>query len=116
MSAVEELHSVTKELHYLVNKPFTEENRDEAINEIDRLLAKREQMLAQIKGPYSDEEQQLGKEIVGYNVEINKKLDLMKNNISADLQKISSRKITNNRYANPYESVNIDGMFLDKRK
>jgi flagellar protein FliT len=113
VSQVEKLHEVTKELYQLVDQQS--EKRDELIQSVQHLLDKRELLINDLKGPYSAEEQVLGKEIVELNQVINTRFEQIKSNIKNDLSVTKTKKTTNKHYANPYKSVNIDGMFFDKR-
>ncbi|MGG4548798.1 flagellar protein FliT [Rossellomorea marisflavi] len=112
MSAVLECHGITKQLKALLEG---EEDRDTKINTIDSLLVEREQLLPSITPPYSLEEQRMGREIVLWNKQIDQKLAGLKIDIKRDINGVSKTKTTVQRYTNPYESMQTDGMFYDKR-
>ncbi|GLI86548.1 hypothetical protein ANABIO32_43630 [Rossellomorea marisflavi] len=112
MSAVLECHKITKRLKALLDG---EGDRESKINSIDSLLVEREQLLPSITPPYSLEEQRLGREIVLWNKQIDQKLAGLKIDIKRDMNGVSKTKTTVKKYTNPYESMQTDGMFYDKR-
>jgi flagellar protein FliT len=117
MSVVAELFHVTKELRDLVCAPVPAEKREEAIKTIERLLAQRDELLRELRPPYSKEEQRLGRQIVLWNQEIDAQLRELKRQIQRDLTMIRQKKIANNHYINPYEQpLVMDGMFYDKKR
>lgn len=115
MTLVKECYEITQDLLQVVQS-VTTENRDEVIKEIDGLLEKREVLLSSIQPPFSSEEKQLGQEMVAMNREIDAKLALIRSHIKRDINGLNKKKTSMNKYTNPYESVNFDGMFYDKRK
>ncbi|MFC4182436.1 flagellar protein FliT [Saccharococcus thermophilus] len=117
MSVVTELFHLTKELRDLVCAPVQAEKRGETIETIKRLLAEREELLRELRPPYSEEEQRLGRQIVLWNQEIDAQLRELKRQIQRDLTMIRQKKIANHHYVNPYgQSLAIDGMFYDKKR
>jgi flagellar protein FliT len=117
MSVVTTLFHVTKELRDLVCTPVPAEKREEAIEKIERLLGERDELLRELRPPYSEEEQQLGRQIVLWNQEIDAQLRELKRQIQRDLTMIRQKRIANNHYMNPYEQpLVMDGMFYDKKR
>lgn len=117
MSIIAELLHVTKELYGLLEKPVAKEAREETIAAIEQLLLRRDELLEQLSPPYSEEEQQLGKEIVVFNQTITKKLQQLKQQIQQDLKALKQKKMANQNYTNPYqEAFLMDGMFYDKKR
>lgn len=114
MNPVRECYELTKALLAVV-QTITTENREEQIKEIEHLLEKRDRLLNLIKPPFLDEEQQLGQAIVKMNGEIDPKLNTIRNLIQRDINGLNKKKTSAHKYNNPYESVNFDGMFYDKR-
>ena len=112
MSAVLECHDITNQLKVLLDG---EGERDSKIESIESLLNQRELLLSSITPPYSLEEQRLGKEIVLWNKQIDQKLIGLKIDIKRDMNGVSKTKTTVQRYTNPYEAMQTDGMFYDKR-
>jgi flagellar protein FliT len=117
MSVVTALFYVTKELRDLVCAPVPVEKREETIEAIERLLAQRDELLRELRPPYSGEEQRLGRQIVQWNQEIDAKLRELKRQIQRDLAMVREKRRANAHYTNPYEqSLAMDGMFYDKKR
>jgi flagellar protein FliT len=116
VSVVSELYSVTKELYELLEQPTSKEKRDETIEAIQRLLSQRDELIQQLRPPYSEEEQELGMQMVSLNEAIAEKLQQLKQQIQQDLKAIKQKKMANQNYMNPYQSLAIDGMFYDKKR
>ncbi|RLQ96782.1 flagellar protein FliT [Falsibacillus albus] len=115
MSAVLECFAATKRLYELtVDVPV--DKRDEAIQEIESLINQRDQLLPSIQPPFSPDEEKMGKQMVRWNEEIGKNLELIKRLIKRDINGLSKKKTSVRRYMNPYENLQFDGMFYDKRK
>jgi flagellar protein FliT len=116
VSVVSELYSVTKELYELLEQPARKEKRDEMIEAIQRLLSQRDVLIQQLQPPYSEEEQELGMQMVSLNEAIGEKLQQLKQQIQQDLKSLKQKKMANQNYMNPYEPLAIDGMFYDKKR
>ncbi|MFS0821634.1 flagellar protein FliT [Bacillus sp. 1P02SD] len=116
MNPVVELYRITKELHSLLTQPVEQEKRDELIESITKFLDEREQLMSDVKPPYTEEQRKLGAEIVQMNVFIDGKLDTLKKEIQQDIANQKTRKTSTTKYINPYQSAPADGMFFDKRK
>lgn len=114
MTLVKDCYELTQHLFKAV-QAVTTESRDKAIKEIEELLAKREALLPLIKPPFSTEDKKHGQEMISMNREIDAKLSLIRNHIERDINGLKKKKTSMNKYTNPYESVNFDGMFYDKR-
>jgi len=116
MSAVEKCVQLTEKLLQLSGSS-SENNRDTVIEEIDALLNQREALLPLIKGPFSPEEQILGKKLLQQNKELALHLSEFKMHIQRDINELEHKKTTADRYSNPYAATEqLDGMFYDKRK
>ncbi|TKC17045.1 flagellar protein FliT [Robertmurraya kyonggiensis] len=114
MTVVKACYEVTQQLFQAVQAVKTE-NRDEAIKEIELLLEKRETFLPSIQPPFSSEDKKLGQEMILMNREIDAKLKLIRSYVQRDINGLNKKKTSMKKYTNPYESVNFDGMFYDKR-
>ncbi|MFE4809774.1 flagellar protein FliT [Peribacillus simplex] len=107
-------HDLTAELlAVLENRTITE--RDDKIERITKLIDKRDELLPQIKPPFTGEEQQLGRAVLLLNQQVDHLLKLQKQEIQQDIQEINKKKRSSNKYTNPYESLSVDGIFYDKR-
>lgn len=116
VSIVKQLYDLTRLLYETVQRPQAQlEERDRQIEEITKLLDKREQLMGQLAPPFQEEEKHLGQEIIRLNKEIDQKLKDILNMIKMDMKQLKVKKEKANKYSNPYESLAIDGMFIDKR-
>ncbi len=117
MSIAEECHLKTKELYELVqSESFDDSVRDDVMDRLDQLLDERQLLLDQFTPPFSNEEKQLGQEIIEWNRVIESKLTSFQQLIQRDINGLSKKKSSVNKYVNPYESMQHDGMFYDKKK
>lgn len=115
MGIVHELFIVTKELNELLQKPITNEKRDETIAMIEKLLAERDLLIRKLQPPYSEEEQEIGRQIVSLNNAIAEKLQQLKLQIQQDLKAVKQKMTANQNYMSLYQPLSIDGMFYDKK-
>ena len=79
-------------------------------------LNQREELLKSIQPPFSQAEQELGKQLVELNQQVEQLLQKQKQEIQQDIKQLHIQKQSNQKYTNPYESLSIDGVFYDKRK
>ncbi|MCA1031450.1 flagellar protein FliT [Bacillus timonensis] len=116
MSAVQSLYEMTKHLLQIVESTFSKEDRETVIEEINALLVERDNLLSELQAPYSDEEKNLGKQLIEMNAVLDAKLKEIKQQIGEDLKQVKKTKTSTKQYVNPYQGMNNDGMFFDKRK
>ncbi|MGD6804716.1 flagellar protein FliT [Rossellomorea aquimaris] len=115
MNNVQQCCNITEKLVKLVKSPY-EAQRDEIIAEVESLLKQRQAVMADMKGPYSEEEKKLGKQILVWNSEIERGLANLRNDIKRNMNSVAKKKTSAKKYTNPYESMQFDGMFYDKKK
>jgi flagellar protein FliT len=113
MSSVALCYTITKQLKEALEHT---ENRESTIETIESLLDKRQSLISAIKPPFTEEEHVLGKQMIVWNQEIDRKLSQLKSSIKRDLNGLSKKKTSVQKYSNPYESLQHDGMFYDKKK
>ncbi|MBS4200375.1 hypothetical protein KHA93_12105 [Bacillus sp. FJAT-49732] len=115
MNAVEKCVEITKEIISLSKSSSTE--RDEVISEIERLLGMRSEWLSKINKPFSTEEQIAGKNLIILDKVMTSQLKKIQMDIQRDMNGLEQRKISAERYTNPYAATEqLDGIFYDKRK
>jgi flagellar protein FliT len=115
MNHVQKCYDVTERLYEVVFSSFEEERREEVIKKIDNLLQNRESLLQGIKSPFTLEEKEMGRKILTWNVQIDQKLIELRNEIKKDMNNVNKKKSTAKKYNNPYESIQSDGFFYDKK-
>jgi flagellar protein FliT len=117
MNPVQSCFEITKELWEILTAPNSgEKNRDEAIERIENLIEKREGLLKDIQPPFSEMEEELGQQIVKMNKVIDQKLSILREEIKRDMNSITKKKTNVKKYTNPYESLQQDGVYYDKKK
>lgn len=117
MKELNELYKVTVALFTILNKEITNQNREETITEVNRLIDEREKVMVNITPPFSKEEQEVGKEIVTLNKEIEKKLEQIFSQLKSEMKQIQQQKKSNRSYINPYGTPQtLDGMYVDSKK
>jgi len=115
MSMVQQLYDITLALKNHLQQIPVEEQQDEYISQIHQLLNRRQDLIQQLKGVYTEEERRLGKKIVEYNQEIAGLLQAFTENIQQRFRQVKQSQKVIQQY-NRNQSQSIDGMFFDKRK
>ncbi|KUP05699.1 hypothetical protein Q73_12825 [Bacillus coahuilensis m2-6] len=116
MTAIKECFRLTKELYELLKISISTEERDQKIERITELLAKREEILPRLQKPSSLKEGEMAKQIVAMNTFVDQKLKVLQGEIQRDRNNLKKKKTGAKKYTNPYENMQFDGMFYDKRK
>lgn len=91
-------------------------DRDERIQETERLLSLREEAMKNAVPPSSDVERELLQKSRQLNDHLNGLMLQEKQSIQKDMKDLKVKKESTNKYANPYENFNPDGMFYDRKK
>ncbi|WP_338751542.1 flagellar protein FliT [Bacillus sp. FJAT-52991] len=113
---VVQCHLLTKQLLDLLEGPYSDNERDRLMAEVDLLLQKRGVLLPKITPPFNDEEIQLGHEIKQWNRKIDVHLQKLMAMIKQDIQGVNMKKASMSKYTDPYGKLSMtDGMFYDKK-
>ncbi|KAA0563077.1 flagellar protein FliT [Bacillus sp. CH30_1T] len=115
MNSVLLCYTITKQLKEALEQ-VTDVNREATIEEVESLLEKRQSVLGTIKPPYTQDEQELGKQMIAWNRQIDRQLAQLRLEIKRDMNGLTKKKTSVQKYSNPYESLQYDGMFYDKKK
>jgi flagellar protein FliT len=115
MSSVLFCYTITKQLKEALEQ-VDDKKREVTIEEVESLLEKRQSVLGTIKPPYTREEQELGKQMIAWNQQIDRQLAQLRLQIKRDMNGLTKKKTSVQKYSNPYESLQYDGMFYDKKK
>ena len=113
MEAIQALHEATQQLIELLQQNHLD--RDVRIERIQSLLDQREELLKSIQPPFTQQEKELGKQLVELDQSVNQLLQKQKREIQQDLKRLHMKKESNQKYTNPYESMPVDGLFYDKQ-
>lgn len=117
MTELKKVYRVTKELEYILDKKIDPSNREDVINNVNELIEKRSIYIKKVKPPYTDEEKQMGTRIVELNNSIEKKMNLLFEDLKLEMKQIKNQRKSNRSYTNPYENIQlIDGMFMDSKQ
>ncbi|MGJ9384776.1 flagellar protein [Salipaludibacillus sp. CF4.18] len=116
MSAITELHTVTKALYgHLQQTMPKDEGREEYIEVIENYLGERQPLMDKVSQP-SGAEEEFANDVVKMNKEINLKMVAIQAEIRMDLNRLKMRKQTGKKYENPYDGPTSDGIFFDSKK
>ncbi|GGB43756.1 flagellar protein FliT [Fictibacillus barbaricus] len=116
MPAIKILLEITKNLHNHVSPGLPKENRESYIERLNELLEQRQVAMNQLPSSYSAEEQRVGQMIIKLNESIDPLLARQFEEIKHNLTIMKKKKVKNNQYANPYQTLSGDGMYFDKKK
>jgi len=100
----------------LVKLYQSEGERDERIQETERLLALREKAMKNGVLPSLDTDRELLQKCKQINDHLNGLMTQEKLNIQKDMKELKAKKDSTNKYVNPYSNYNPDGMFYDRKK
>ncbi|UOR14058.1 flagellar protein FliT [Halobacillus amylolyticus] len=113
----EQFASITAQLDEMIHQRVTDQNRTKVLEEVDKLLDQREQLLTSLPQPQTSEEQAIVERIIKREPAMNQKLEFLLNDLKVDLRNMKKQKSSKQRYTNPYQSVSTyDGMFMDHKK
>lgn len=117
MDHIQGLLLLTEQLQELLDREITSKNREKTIEQIDYLIEMRGKYLQKVAPPFTEEEKEVGRQIIDKNVFIQKKMDCLFSNLKDEMRQVKQKKQSNRSYLNPYKSVQaLDGMFMDKKK
>ncbi len=93
----------------------SDENRDARLEQTEQLLTQREELLKLMIPPYSQEEQLYFEKLKSLEQQLHTLLQTEKLAIRENIKQLFQRKETTNKYMHPYDNLNTDGLFYDKR-
>lgn len=93
-----------------------EGEREERIEETNRLLTSRDEAMKKVTPPTTDAEHELLNRCKQLNDHLNGLMKQEKVQIQKDIKELSLKKESTNKYLNPYNNINPDGMFYDRKK
>ncbi len=117
MDEVEKLLEITEELVELTKRSKDQHrDRDQVIQKIEDLLAKREELTKSMNPPFTPKEKEAGRKIIQLDQILVEQLKLIKQEIQHDIVKMKAQKEMTKKYMNSYANATIDGIFYDKKK
>ncbi|MCJ7840175.1 hypothetical protein MUB24_04460 [Lederbergia sp. NSJ-179] len=116
MNNVKKCLALTEQIIVLV-KITNDDQREPIIERIEDLLSQRSALFAELRAPYTMEEQKMGKELLALDQEMNAALNHFLKTIQTDMQTLERKKKSAAHYSNPYAATDgLDGMFYDRRQ
>ncbi|MCM3216277.1 flagellar protein FliT [Niallia taxi] len=111
MEAIKQCYAITQELiGYLKGDGEKESDM------IGGLLDQRKAALTLLKKPTTENEKKLGAALLQQDKELLELLHAEKRSIQQDIKELKLKKNSNQKYVNPYQSLQTDGIYYDKRK
>lgn len=114
MENVEKIYHLTKDLHELIEQRSNKDDRDKLIEEINKKLEQREDLLQTLPGNHQSQGNELVQKILKLNILVDQGLKQLFGEIKTDIQQLQTKKTVKNKYAG--QVISGDGMFFDKRK
>ncbi len=114
MKVVNEIYVITKELNQILDQLPLDENREEYINRIEKLLEARGKAIESLPKILNNKQETIVREVSNIQIEIDRKLNRFYKEIEKDLVKTGQKKRFQEKYKT--KPILVDGMFVDKRK
>jgi len=111
MEAIKQCYAITKEIIDLLKG-----EQEVDLTKVDLLLEQRQSCLSLLKAPITENEKKLGQALLQQDKELLDLLQKEKISIQKELRDLKYKKASNQKYVNPYQSLQTDGVFYDKRK
>ena len=111
MVAIKQCYAITKEIIDLLKG-----GQEVDLAKVDLLLEQRQACLSLLKAPVTENEKKLGQALLQQDKELLGLLEKEKVFIQKELRDLKYKKASNQKYVNPYQSLQTDGVFYDKRK
>lgn len=93
----------------------SEEQRDDAIEKISKLLDERDSLQSDISPPFTQAEDELGQSLIQLEQQVMQALERYKQAIRSSITATQSKKEHVKSYVNPYANVSRDGTFYDTK-
>jgi len=117
MNRAQPIYDITNQMWSLLNQEITSKTREAVIEELNSLVVKRGTYMENLVSPYTDEEKQLGADLVKLNDRVQVRMQVLFTELKQEMKQMKKQKKSNQSYTNPYKSVHtIDGMFMDQKK
>ncbi|NRG27631.1 flagellar protein FliT [Bacillus circulans] len=110
MEALKQCYAITNELVELLKG-----NSEVDTEKVNQLLDQRQACLTLLTPPTTETEKKLGQTLLQQDKELVALLQKEKQSIQKELRSLEHKKTSNQKYVNPYQALQTDGMFYDKR-
>lgn len=116
MTAVQRLKDLMENTIEKLDRLEQQKNREGFIEAFEHFLDEREKLLQEIHPPYTDEEKQMGEQLVALDQTIQEQIGRFFQTLKTSMRNLKKQKHSNKKYNHPYQDVStMDGMFFDKR-
>lgn len=116
MGEVNVVYDITVQMDRLLQKQSDLE-RSELIKDLNELMEKREILIQQLSGPYTDEDKETGNRLLNLNKKVSIGMNILFNDVKQDLKQLRQQKESNKSYINPYGNMKTtDGLYLDSKQ
>lgn len=117
MNRILPVYQLTKSMKEMLSQEITSTNREEIIDLFQKNLEKRGELIELISPPYTSEEEEMGRQIVEMNQEMEKKMNRLFLDLKNEMKQMKQQRKSATSYTNPYTHLQTsDGMFLDQKK
>lgn len=113
MESYKQCYSITAQLIELVKE---KSDQKDFTKEMEELFNQRQACLTLLSPPKTDSEKNLGQALLQQDQLLKEVLQKEKVTIQQELKQLKIKKSSNQKYVNPYQALQTDGMFYDKRK
>ncbi|WP_456273266.1 hypothetical protein [Bacillus sp. AK031] len=114
MLAVKECYLLTKQLVEVL-QALPDEEWDAYISKVENLLERRDSVLEKIEPPFIEQEVELSREIIKWNQMIDNKMTDFRDRIKREMNGTVKKKVSVKKYKNPYDHLQTDGYYYDKK-
>lgn len=113
MSKLQQLHDETKNMLHRFEKI---EDREQLIVDFEKFVEKREQLIKNIRPPFSEAEKEIGQKLVELDQQLKQYADKFLSKFKSEINELGKKRESNKKYVNPYADVyNQSGSFIDKK-
>ncbi|MFD1849016.1 flagellar protein FliT [Oceanobacillus bengalensis] len=117
MNRVRPIYELTLEMQELLDQRTPMKEREKIITKLNELVLQRGTCMDSVRSPYTEEEKQLGAQLIPLNEYVQNKMQLLFGELKVEMKQVKKQKSSNKKYVNPYQNVQImDGMYMDKKK
>lgn len=118
MGRLEELLEMTTEMVDVLEQYEKQSiDRSTTIEKMTTLIERRDEIMNELKPPYTDEEMEIGKKVIELNEQITEKMEQIYKLVKEDMSKVKKKKAYNPSYINPYGNLRTtDGLYIDSKK
>ncbi|WLV23974.1 flagellar protein FliT [Aciduricibacillus chroicocephali] len=117
MNRLKVIMDVSKKLDELLHSDEHADDRDILISKATELIEERGVLMAELQPPFTEEETNMGKELIPLNTRIEVRMTELFEELKREMKDLKQQKRSKQQYKNPYRHVaSMDGMYVDSKK